>query len=635
MPKSVGSFDIEHSTNPMRPWMDGFYMSLVSFQSEKKDEVWAFDHDEIERYDFNQNIKEIQLAIDSVDMVCAHNLKHDMTILRYHGVDFEKVQLWCTMVADYIIYGQDAEMRWSLDETAKRHGVPGKLDKVKTYWDRGYDTHEVPLHILDEYVRDDAKKCILIQRHQEALIKDQGQVQLVKLHNDYVRSLSDMELNGFAFNTGLAGDYHAEYMDVFQTIQSDLRGVAGDQRLNFGSTNQLAAFLYGGTTTVSWTDWVTKEFKKYPNETKYYEKEFKEEITLSGVGFTVPKRARTKGGKPKTDKGTLDRLKCNTKLQNKVKTQLLAMSEVKKVAETLIGKRTETGLVSKVQSDGCIHVKLNQTVTKTGRGSSSDPNGQNFPRSKTSPIKTCIIPTWDYIAQYDLKQIEWKLAAELSGDRIMIDEINAGIDQHDATGADLFGGEGDRVDWKVFNFRMIYGGSYYGFYMDHKMPDFAMNVWQNIVQDFCVKYSGLTAWQQRNIAATLRGEPMVLFTGRRFHFYKTLWKDGIWQYNERQVKNYPVQGLAGGDILPLVASMIRKGLMKYDLKSKLILTVHDSIVFDAKKLEIKLLAKLCHSVGNQLSQSIESYFGYRTSVTNFGGDFEIGETYGGLERIEP
>lgn len=629
----VGAIDCEHSTKPMRPWMDGFYISLICFVTEGKEYVWALEHDEIEGYDFEQTRQEIQLAIDSVDILCAHNMKHDMNILRYHGINFENVELWCTMVTDYIIHGQDAKLRWGLGECCKRYGMDDKLDKVASYWNQGYDTCEVPMHLLDEYVRDDTYKVLHLYTHQEAEVYKQGQGQLVKLHNDFTRLLSDMELNGFAFDVKKAEEFHEQYWDAYEAIEGELKAIAGDPRINIGSKSQLASFLFGGTTKVSWTDWVTKEFKKYPNETRYYEKKFEEEITLPGVGFTVGKRGYTKGGVPKTDRATLEKLKSRTKQQVKVKELILSLSEVKKVAETLKGKRTETGLINKVQSDGKIHVQLNQAVTKTGRGSSSDPNGQNLPRGSTSPIKQCIYPSLDWVCQYDLSQIEWKIAAELAQDWVMINEINSGEDQHDNTGRDIFEYQGERTDWKIFNFRMIYGGGEWGFFLDHKMPDFPIERWREIVRNFYKKYWRLAEWQRENINAILSGESLVLFTGRRFVFHKSLYKDGIWQYNERQVKNYPVQGLAGGDILPLVGSMIRKGLMKYGLQSKPILTVHDSILFDSPKSEIATLHKLCTHVGDTLSQAIQSYFGYQTSVTNFGGDFEIGKSYGELKKV--
>jgi DNA polymerase I-like protein with 3'-5' exonuclease and polymerase domains len=180
---------------------------------------------------------------------------------------------------------------------------------------------------------------------------------------------------------------------------------------------------------------------------------------------------------------------------------------------------------------------------------------------------------------------------------------------------------------------MIYGGSPWGFFLDHKMPDYSIERWNEICEAFYKKYAVLAEWQRRNIRMVLHGQEMVLFTGRRFKFYKTKYKDGIWQYNENQMKNYPVQGLAGGDILPLVVTIIRKGLQKYGLQSCMILTVHDSLVLDLISSEINKVAKLCHSVGDNLSDYVKAYFGYETAVKNFGGEFKIGDSYGKLRKL--
>lgn len=642
--KSLIALDIEHSTQAFKPWEEGFYITCVCLATATSERVWWFEHSECDsdgwqRADghgwdqrYQQSLNEIQEILDQHDVVIAHNLKHDMNILRYHGINFENIELWCTMVADYILFGQDSVKRWDLSHTAERHDVPKKLDKVATYWKRGVDTYDIPIHIVDEYVRDDASKLIPIYNDQVQQGFEQSQMQLLKLHMDYTRSLSDMELNGFNFDTELAEEYYEQYSRQFNKIQDELRSIAGDGRINFGSNSQLRAFLYGGTTKIIWYEWVVDECKTKPYS-YYREKKQEEEVTLGGCGFSVPKRAYTKGGEAKTDKKTIEKLHARTKQQRLVKGLLLELSECKKIAETLKGKRTETGLLNKIQPDGRVHSSFNQTVTKTGRGSSSDPNGQNFPRSGTSPIKKTIIATDDEheIAEYDLSQIEWKLAGELSQDAVMLYEINSGIDQHQATGDEIFEGRGERNDWKVFNFRMIYGGSEWGFYLDHKMPDYTIEEWRQICSAFYAKYRGLYEWQQYNIQQAWLGNPITLPTGRTFVFHKTKWKDGIWQLNPNHMKNYPVQGFAGGDILPLVVAMIRKGIMTYSLKSKLILTVHDSVVFDALLSEIAKLERLCTHVGDSLSQSIQDYFGYNTSVKNFGGEFKHGHSYGTIK----
>jgi DNA polymerase I-like protein with 3'-5' exonuclease and polymerase domains len=153
-------------------------------------------------------------------------------------------------------------------------------------------------------------------------------------------------------------------------------------------------------------------------------------------------------------------------------------------------------------------------------------------------------------------------------------------------------------------------------------------------QDFWSKYYGLDDYNQRNIQRVLRGEVLQIFTGRTFVFNKNTYKDGIWQYSENQIKNYPIQGLAGGDLLPLVVCIIRRGMKAMGLRSKLFITVHDSVGFDSPQDEVERLNKLCCQVGNDLSKYIKAFFGYTCRVKRWGGDFEVGKNYGELEDYE-
>lgn len=634
----VGAFDIEHSKDIFKPWEEGFYISCIGLidNTNHKQILW-FDHKE---HQDNKvvNLQYFQAWLNSLDVVCAHNLKHDMNIMRYLGIDFENVKLYCTMVTEYLLSGQNVSaMRFDLNEVCKNHGLNPKLDVVRTqWWDCGIDTYEVPTNILADYVLDDTQKVLDLYEKQNYFVKQQNKAQLVKLHNEFTMSLSDMELAGFNWDLERSKSIYEEYMGKVCEIERDLHEIAGDDRINFGSPKQLGAFLFGGTTKVVYYQWVTKEVKK-DNATRYYEKKFEEDITLRRL-FNPPRKGKkTKTGEYRTDKNTINDLVARTLRQKRVKDLLLRRSEAQKVAETLIGKRTESGLNSKVQPDGRIHTKFNQAVTATGRLSSSDPNGQNFPRGSTSPIKQCIIPPYSdwWICQYDLSQVEWKAAGELSNDEIMINEINSGVDQHSATCTDLMLldlTKENRTNAKIFNFRMIFGGTAYGFNNDSKMPSFGFNRWAEIVDAYNQKYYGLAEYNRRNIENVLRGNTVQTFTGRSFTFTKSSWRDGIWQYNENQIKNYPIQGLAGGDLLPLVCSIIRRGMKKEKLEAYLFITVHDQIGFMSPLDEIETIYKLCSHVGDNIPKYVEMFWGYKCKVKKWGGEFEVGKNFGQMEE---
>jgi DNA polymerase I-like protein with 3'-5' exonuclease and polymerase domains len=578
---------------------------------------------------------EMQALIDEADIIAAHNAKHDVTILRNYLISFDDVELWCTMLTEYLLSGMNTTDRtFGLSAVAEEYGMSPKLDKVRTYWDDDKDTCQIPVEILHEYVLDDCRKALTICEHQIELVKMMKMDKLVKLQNEFTLSLSDMELYGFKFDTVRAKEIVDEYGLLLSGWEKELQEIADEPRLKIASNQQLSALLYGGKTKVSWTDWVIQTLKTKP-ESKYYEKTFTEEIVLDGIGFKPIGKKRLDGSGA-TDKETIKKLKAKTPVQKHVKKLLLEYSNAKKVVSTLWSSNPKKGLLNKLGIDGHIHPNLNQTVTATGRLSSSDPNSQNMPRGSTSPIKECIIPAFDGIMEIDLSQIEWRVAAELSCDTVMLHEINSGIDQHSATCIDLMEREltkDNRTDAKIFNFRMIYGGSPYGFYMDSKMPNFAHKKWKTIYNGFYEKYYDLERWQDENIFEVMKNGELTVLTGRRFIFHKTLRKEGLDVYNERQIKNYPVQGVAGGDILPLLSVIIRRGLVNSGLTSRLILTVHDSIIIDYVDAERERLIKLCGFVVNNLREYIQRYFGVEW-VSKVEGEIELGPNWGTMKEID-
>ena len=118
-----------------------------------------------------------------------------------------------------------------------------------------------------------------------------------------------------------------------------------------------------------------------------------------------------------------------------------------------------------------------------------------------------------------------------------------------------------------------------------------------------------------------------MFTGRIYKFKL----DPQGKYYERTIKNYPVQGTAGADILPLAAVIIRKAMKKRGMKSLPILTVHDSLVFDYVESEKEELAKLCLRVFNNLPKYIKQYWGYDWTVP-LTGEVQTGDNYGNQTR---
>jgi DNA polymerase I-like protein with 3'-5' exonuclease and polymerase domains len=226
----------------------------------------------------------------------------------------------------------------------------------------------------------------------------------------------------------------------------------------------------------------------------------------------------------------------------------------------------------------------------------------------------------------------------------MIEEINSGVDQHVATVREMMEmvfinkkdptSKKNRDHAKVFNFRMIFGGTEWGFYLDINMPSFSIKKWRRIILSFWKKYHGLAEFHKANIKFVYRNGYIKIPTGRWFKFNKKHLKGGEYGYAINQIKNYPIQGMSGGDILPLMAVIIRRGMRKMGLKSKLVLTVHDSIVFDYLSEERDRLARLCYNVGNNLGVYIKNYYKIDWNV-DLECEVEVGPNYGALKYLAP
>jgi DNA polymerase I-like protein with 3'-5' exonuclease and polymerase domains len=662
--------DIETSKSPNSlPWCAGYYLSCISIsRPDGTKKSWVFHHDEKALDPLLEKVywAEIQQEINNHDGMAAYNTKFELNNLRKH-LTFKK--LWDGMVGEYII--RDHEKALSLDACATRYGLPIKDDRVKKMWDSGMDTREIPLSILLPYCEHDAEVARKLYELQHPIIQKQGKSKVMELQMEWMDMLSYMETKGILWDQDRAQSIVDRFSKFKNVIESKLykyikNYIPPDVDINLGSNDDLSIILYGGVFTRK----VKGPVIKYKNiktriptvftykdgrkvikprwiqhlNTPYINYQIKDkEYATKGLRLIPAKKSETSkstADKPfyKVDKDTLPFLNLKTHDQKCVVKLLGKLNKIDKVITTFIskykGNGQAKGLMSKVQTDGKIHTNYNQAVVATGRLSSSDPNSQNLPRDGTSPIKQCIIPTLDYIMDGDISQIELRVPAQLAQDKVMMKEFINGEDLHANAVINTFKvplTKDMRYHAKRFNFRMIYGGTEYGFYKDPTMPNFTLPRWGQIVKKYYERYKGLKNWQENNIQHVIDGDgTLTLPTGRRYKF-----KLGPnFKYNEREIKNYPVQGMAGGDILPLCGVILWKEMRKRKLKSFPILTVHDSLVFDVDKNEVDELADLIMRVFNNMPKYIKLYFGIKWIVP-ITGEVELGRNYGETRQIRP
>lgn len=264
----------------------------------------------------------------------------------------------------------------SLEETAKKYGLPSKLDIVKTeYWDKGIDTTEIPSQILSEYCVQDVELTYQIYRlQQDQLALRPALYRLFKLACQDLLVLAEMEWNGLPFNETLCKERADECEKEKLQIVSVLSSVYPDVPINFGSGDQLSAFLYGGT--------VVQTVKQPAGVFKTGERKGQVKFQNVDIEHKLPRLVEPlknselkKPGFYATDEGTLKKLK--GPFAKKYVSQILRLARLDK----LIGTYYE-GLpkLNKTMdwNEGMLYPNYNQCVTQTGRLSSSRPNGQNL-----------------------------------------------------------------------------------------------------------------------------------------------------------------------------------------------------------------------------------------------------------------
>jgi DNA polymerase I-like protein with 3'-5' exonuclease and polymerase domains len=221
----------------------------------------------------------------------------------------------------------------------------------------------------------------------------------------------------------------------------------------------------------------------------------------------------------------------------------------------------------------------------------------------------------------------------MAQDKVAMAEIMSGVDQHGANAVSFFGDIKFRQAAKIMTFRLLYGGSAYAFFMDPQMPSFTLKNWNEIVSAYERKYIGIAYWQQQNILSVGSNYGVLVSpTGRRYTIPMSPHKKhpGVMVYTETCIKNYPVQGTATGDIVPLAMNEMDDRMTAQPEKfisSNWMGTVHDSLIFDTMPHEVKRVAMTGIQVFEDLPEIISNLWGVDFNLP-LTGEATWGPTYG-------
>ncbi|MDD2377141.1 MAG: DNA polymerase I [Clostridia bacterium] len=290
-----------------------------------------------------------------------------------------------------------------------------------------------------------------------------------------------------------------------------------------------------------------------------------------------------------TDKEVLEELED----KHEIVPMILEYRQLAKLKSTYVD-----GLSSKIASDGRIHTTFMQTVASTGRLSSTEPNLQNIPirLELGSKIRSFFIGENDnMLIDSDYSQIELRVLADMSNDDTMINAFKSGEDIHKVTASQVFGVSLEEVNHtmrsnaKAVNFGIVYGISEFGL---------AKNIGINRVEaglyikNYLDKYYGVKSFMENTIKeAKEKGYVSTLYGRRRYIIEINSSNKNIAKFGERIAMNTPVQGTAA-DIIKIAMNIIYKKLKENNLKSRLIMQVHDELIIEVNKEEIEIVTNI-------------------------------------------
>ncbi|MCH7656972.1 MAG: DNA polymerase I [Bacteroidetes bacterium] len=478
------------------------------------------------------------------------NLKFDIKVLQRRGI-YLKGPLFDTMIAHYII---KPEGKHGLNDLAEDYlnYTPVKIEEligVKGKQQRSMQS--VPVEKIKEYAAEDADITWQIKEILEKEIKTQNFETLAeKIEMPLVYVLSDMEIMGFKLNIDVLKKYSIVLKDELKDIRDRIYSLA-DTEFNVASPKQLGEVL----------------FEKMRIDTK---------------------AKRTKTGQYSTSEDVLQRLTD----RHEIVPEVLEFRSVSKLLSTYVEKLPEL-----IHSDtGKIHTSFNQTVTATGRLSSNNPNLQNIPirEKRGREVRKAFVPSdlQHLLLSADYSQIELRLMAHMSGDTNMINAFKAGEDIHASTAAKIYGISLNEVTKelrgraKTANFGIIYGISAFGL---ARRMNLALSDARKFIEEYFKTYPGVKRYIERSIERARKNGYVQTIMGRKRYLPDILSRNSIVRgFAERNAINAPIQGSAA-DIIKIAMIRIHNKIIERQMKSRMILQVHDELIFDVPENEIERL----------------------------------------------
>jgi len=596
----------------------------------------------------------LQQALDRSNVLVAHHAKFDVAWLTEMGFDLPE-RVWCTMIGEYIFArGANVELSLE-KTAIRRKVTHKKGDLVHDLFKGGTGFEAMPLEIVIEYAEADVVSCADIYEAQLEDLKEEDNKGLwptFDLMNEMLLFLVEIEGNGANIDLDALKEVELEFKAEQAQLKKDLEdivvSVMGDTPINLNSGIDLSKVMYSREITDKKLHHAMFNIGTMPNGKKKYPprmrrtefnaavraistvchrttvqhcfecngrgKQFK--LTKSGEPHKRPPNCTHCDGAGVVYKstGVVAGLKLSPERPSDatfhgfstgkdVIPRLLSQAEKKQNWDAIqfLNKMRRLNAVSSyiatfvngiqtwTRPDGLLHPNFNQCVTSTGRLSCSKPNFQNLPKGGKFPVRKAITSRFEdgLIIEADFSGLEFRVAGELSKDIQIIQDIMKGKDVHKQTASiinecDVADVDKDlRQGAKAYTFAPLYGGQ------GANEPEHI----QKYFREFFVIYSGMAEWHKTLFSGVLKNGIVRVPSGREYHFPNVKRYPNGRVSRATEIVNYPVQGFATGDIVPLACVRALKTFKARKLRSKIILTVHDSIVVDCHPEEISEVAE--------------------------------------------
>ena len=475
-----------------------------------------------------------------------HNIKFDIQVLHKYNVKVSS-PIYDTMVAHYLI---NPDMRHNLDTLSESYLNYSPISIESLIGKKGKNQlsmRDVSIDKITDYASEDADITLQLKSVFDKEIKVNN---LSKIFYDIeipmINVLSEMETEGIKIDTSYLEKLDKEFEEDLEKLKKEIFKKSGEE-FNLNSPKQLGEILFDKLKLVS-------------------------------------KPKKTKTGQYSTSEEVLSSLAND----HKIIEDILEWRSLDKLQNTYV-----KSLPNEVSSlTNRVHSSFNQTVTTTGRLSSNNPNLQNIPirTANGQKIRRAFIPRGsDYILMAaDYSQIELRVIASMSNEENMIDAFVNNQDIHTMTASKIYNVDPENVtreqrgNAKTVNFGIIYGVSAFGL---SQQTDLNRSESKVMIDNYFLNYPGLKKYMSDQIDFARNNGYVETIMGRRRYLQNINSQNNMLRSSsERNAINAPIQGSAA-DIIKIAMININSELKKQSLKSKMLLQVHDELVFDVHKSE--------------------------------------------------